>query len=128
VATWKVRVGPGEGAELAAGRKWKDVYEKFSDANPDMRYRAKNPKSVRTLVGYRFDGVVSPCGFDIMSFTMVQFFPQAHLKELFRAKQGHHVIETSDAVYLYYIEAYFNGFTNKASEAIVTQDGAQPQR
>jgi hypothetical protein len=85
------------GAELVAGRTWKIVYAKFSSNH----------------LCYKFDGVVSPYGFDIKNYTMVITFPRSHLKELFHAKSGFHVIETSDAVYLYYIEAYFNGFANR---------------
>jgi hypothetical protein len=115
------------GTELAAGRKWKDVYEKFSDANLDMIEYAKNPKSIRTLVHYNCDGVISPCGFDIMRFTIVRYFPRAHLKELFRAEKGYHIIETSDAVYLYYIEAYFDGSANQSLQAIGAEAAPQPE-
>jgi hypothetical protein len=49
------------------------------------------------------------------------------LKELFRAEKGYHIIETSDAVYLYYIEAYFDGSANQSLQAIGAEAEPQPE-
>lgn len=95
------------GVELGAGKAWDDAYRKFSDLHPDMRDRAKDPKSVRTLICYLYDGTVSPSGFDILTYRAAESLPVAHLGELFRAKRGTHVLRAADGVYLYHIRSYY---------------------
>jgi hypothetical protein len=90
--------------ELVAAKPWDVVYRKFADLNPDTRERAENPFSVRTLICYQYDGVVSPSGFDILTYSVSKYLPPLeHLQQLFRAKQGTHVIRTAEGVYLYHI-------------------------
>src|SRR6185503_2909172 len=54
--------------DLQAGASWADAYRKHSDLHPDMRDRAKDPRSVRTLNCYLYDSTVSPNGFDIVTY------------------------------------------------------------
>jgi hypothetical protein len=94
---------------LEAGTQWADTYRKFSDLYPDMRDRARDPKSVRTLICYLYDGTISPNGFDILTYRAAEDLPVEHLRELFRAKHGTHVLRARGGVYLYYIQSYYNG-------------------
>jgi hypothetical protein len=96
-------------SELAGGKPWATVYAKFADQNPDMRDRAKDQSSHRTLICYLYDGVVSPTGFDLLTYSVREYLPLEHLPELFRAKQGDHIIKTRDGVYLYHIDSYADG-------------------
>jgi len=94
--------------DLQAGMSWARAYRKHSDLHPDVRDRAANPKSVRTLVGYLYDSTVSPSGFDIKTYRMAESLPVEHLSELFRAKKGTHIFRAADGVYLYRIQSYHN--------------------
>lgn len=94
--------------DLQAGMSWADAYRKHSDLHPDMRDRAKDPKSVRTLICYLYDSVVSPSGFDILTYGTAESLPVEHLRELFHAKRGTHILRASDGVYLYHIHSYHN--------------------
>jgi len=94
--------------DLQAGMSWARAYRKHSDRHPDMRDRATNPKSVRTLVCYLYDSVVSPSGFDIKTYRTAESLPVEHLSELFRAKKGTHILKGADGVYLYHIQSYHN--------------------
>jgi hypothetical protein len=95
--------------ELEAGKAWADTYRKFSDLHPDMRDRAKDPNSVRTLICYLYDSTVSPSGFDILAYRTAEDLPLEHLRELFRAKGGTHVLRAAGGVYLYHIRSYYDG-------------------
>jgi hypothetical protein len=94
---------------LEAGTSWAEAYRKHSDLNPDIRDRAKNPKSVRTVICYLYEGTISPTGFDIVTYRKAENLPVAHLRELFRAKQGTHVLKAVDGVYLYHIQTFYHG-------------------
>jgi len=94
--------------DLLAGMSWADAYRKHSDLHPDMRDRAKDPKSVRTLLCHLYDSTVSPTGFDIVTYRTAENLPTEHLRELFRAKRGTHIFKTADGVYLYHIQSYYN--------------------
>jgi hypothetical protein len=97
-------------SELIKGNPWAAVYRKFSDLYPNIHDRAKDPSSHRTVICYQYDGVVSPTGFDIQYYLVTNTLPPLeHLQELFRAKQGTHVIGTPDGIYLYHIGSYFGG-------------------
>jgi hypothetical protein len=93
--------------DLQAGMAWSDAYRKHSDRHPDMRDRARNPNSVRTLVCYLYDSTVAPSGFDIVTYSMAESLPLEHLRELFRLKRGTHILRASDGVYLYHITTYY---------------------
>jgi hypothetical protein len=94
--------------ELAAGKAWAETYGKFSDLHPDMRDRAKDPKSVRTLICYLYDGTVSPSGFDILTYRTAENLPLEHLRELFRTQRGTYVFSAAGGVYLYHIRSYYD--------------------
>ena len=94
--------------DLQAGASWADAYSKHSDLHPDMRDRAKDPKTVRTLICYLYDGTVAPSGFDIVEYRTAESLPLEHLRELFRAKRGTHVFRAADGVYLYHIRSYYD--------------------
>ena len=91
--------------DLQAGASWADAYRKHSDLHPDMRDRAKDPRSVRTLICYLYDSTVSPTGFDILTYRTAESLPTEHLRELFRAKRGTHIFRAADGVYLYHIRS-----------------------
>ena len=99
-------------AELQAGKPWAAVYGKFAEQNPDMRDRAEDPKSTRTLISYLCDAVVSPAGFDILNNRVLQNVPAEHLRELFRARHGTLVLKSAGGVYLYHIEGFYDGAAN----------------
>jgi hypothetical protein len=94
--------------DLRAGISWADAYRKHSDLHPDMRDRAKDPKSVRTLICYLYDSTVSPTGFDIVTYSTAESLPAKHLGKLFRAKRGTHILRAADGVYLYHIQSYYD--------------------
>jgi hypothetical protein len=94
--------------ELNAGVVWAKVYEKYSDLYPDLRDRDTNPKITRTLICYLYDSIVSPNGFDIMTYSMAEDLPLEHLQELFRIKHGTCVLRAQGGVYLYNITSYYN--------------------
>ena len=93
--------------DLQAGASWADAYRKHSDLHPDMRDRAKDPRSVRTLICYLYDSTVSPSGFDIVTYRTAESLPTEHLHELFRAKRGTHIFRAVDGVYLYHIRSHY---------------------
>jgi hypothetical protein len=95
-------------ADLRGGAAWADAYRKHSDLHPDMRDRAKDPRSVRTLICYLYDSTVSPSGFDIVTYRTAESLPTQHLRELFRAKRGTHIFRAADGVYLYYIQSHYD--------------------
>jgi hypothetical protein len=94
-------------ADLRGGAVWADAYRKHSDLHPDMRDRAKDPRSVRTLICYLYDSTVSPSGFDIVTYRTAKSLPTQHLRELVRAKGGTHIFRAADGVYLYHIKSYY---------------------
>ena len=94
--------------DLQAGASWADAYRKHSDLHPDIRDRAKDPRSVRTLICYLYDSTVSPSGFDIVTYRTAENLPAQHLRELFRAKRGTHIFRATDGVYLYHIQSYYD--------------------
>jgi hypothetical protein len=95
-------------ADLQGGASWADAYRKHSDLHPDMRDRAKDPRSVRTLICYLYDSTVSLSGFDIVTYRTAESLPTEHLKELFRAKRGTHILRAPDGVYLYHIQSHYD--------------------
>jgi hypothetical protein len=95
--------------DLQEGMSWADAYRKHSDLHPDMRDRATNPKSVRTLICYLYDSTVSPDGFDILTYSTGDSLPLEHLRQLFRAKRGTRIFKGAGGVYLYHIESYYDG-------------------
>jgi hypothetical protein len=99
--------------ELDAGMSWVDAYRKFSDLNLDLRDRATEPKSTRTLICYLYDSTVSPDGFDIVNYRMAENLPLEHLREVFRAKRGTLVLRATGGVYLYHITSYYDDAAKK---------------
>jgi len=93
-------------ADLQSGMSWSDAYRKHSDLHPDMRDRAKDPKSIRTLICYLYDSTISPIGFDIVTYRTAENLTLAHIRELFQAKRGTHILKAADGVYLYHIQSY----------------------
>jgi len=93
--------------DLRTGASWADVYRKHADLHPDPQDRAKNPRSIRTLISYLFDGAISPSGFDIVYYTMENLHEE-HLRELFRVKSGTHIFRAADGVYLYHIRDFYD--------------------
>lgn len=92
-------------ADLDAGTVWAEAYRKAADKHPDLKDRAKDPRSVRTVVCYLYDGIVSPTGFDILRYAVATGLPPQHLQEIFRAARGTYVLKTSEAVYLYHMKS-----------------------
>jgi hypothetical protein len=96
-------------AELQSGSTWTDAYRKFYTRYPDMRDRAKDPHSTRTLISYLYDGIVSPTGFDILTYYAAENLPSDHLRKLFQSKRGVHVLMAVDGIYLYQIVNHYEG-------------------
>jgi len=97
------------GEKLNQGMKWDDAYRIYAEMYPDLKDRAINPRSIRTLICYLFDGTVSSIGFDIIQYCTVKDLPLEHLHKLFRAKHGTHIYRGVDGVYLYHIIRYYDG-------------------
>lgn len=94
--------------DLRAGASWADAYRKHSDLHPDMRNRAKDPRSIRTLISYLYNSTISASGFDIVTYSMAEALPLQHLRELFQLKRGTHILQAADGVYLYHIQSYYD--------------------
>jgi len=94
--------------DLQTGMSWADAHRKHSHLHPDMRERAKDPRSVRTLICYLYDSTVSSSGFDIVNYRTAESLPTQHLRELFRAKRGTHIFRAADGVYLYHIKSFYD--------------------
>ena len=95
----------GMRADLEAGGTWADAYGKAAEKHPNLKDRAKDPQSVRTLVGYLYDGVVSPSGFDILTYRVATDLPPSHLQEIFRRRHGTYVLKAPEGVYLYHLKS-----------------------
>ncbi len=93
--------------DLRDGVSWANALRTHADLHPDMQDRANDPKSVRTLISYLYDGVVSPDGFDITYYRLFEKVPARHLRELFRARKGTQVLKGDDGVYLYHIRRFY---------------------
>lgn len=91
-------------ADLDRGASWADAYGRTAEKHPDLKDRAKDPKSVRTLVCYLYGGIVSPTGFDIQRYALAADLPRQHLADVFRIRRGSLVIKSADAVYLYQVK------------------------
>ena len=105
-------------AQLEDGTTWADAYGKFSKMNPDTRARAKDPKSICTLICYLYDGIVSPDGFDILTYSISENLPLDHVRALFPAKRGVSVVRGSDGVYLYQVTDCYDGSANTPSQGM----------
>jgi hypothetical protein len=87
--------------QLESGVAWDQAYKTVSEAHLDPSSRPYG-----TLVSYLFDGVVSPIGFDILTYSVAKDLPLQHLSELFRARPRTAVFRTATTIYLYFATAY----------------------
>lgn len=93
-------------ADLAAGVPWQRAYLAAADLLPDKERSAKEGGGWRTFLCYRYDGLISPTGFDILHRQISEQLPPDHIGKLFEAKNGVHRLETPEAYWLYYAEAF----------------------
>lgn len=92
-------------ADLVAGVPWRRAYLAAADLLPDKERSAKEGGGWRTFLCYRYDGLISPIGFDILNRRFSEYLPQDHVGKLFEVKIGVHRLETAEVYWLYYVEA-----------------------
>src|SRR5262245_39090905 len=73
-------------AGLGSGDPWAQAYRRASESLP-------NARGGGTFVGYRYDGLISPNGFDLMYRWNAGELESAHVRALFAAKGGTHIWE-----------------------------------
>jgi hypothetical protein len=86
-------------ADLERGDPWARAYIRAYESLPDTRRGG-------TLIGYRYDGLISPNGFDLMYRWNAGELESAHVRALFAARGGTHIWESADAYWLYHTEAF----------------------
>jgi hypothetical protein len=90
--------------QLDNGVAWDEAYKLVSAAHPDPSSRPYG-----TLVSYLLDSIVSPSGFDILTYSVAKGLPLQHLRELFRTRPQTAVFRTTSAIYLYFVKSYSRG-------------------
>jgi hypothetical protein len=90
--------------QLENGIAWDQAYKSVSEAHPDP-----SSQPYGTLVSYLFDSIVSPSGFDILTYSDAKDLPLQHLSELFHSRPRTAVFRTATAIYLYFATAYSRG-------------------
>jgi hypothetical protein len=94
-------------ADLAAGVTWQRAYRAAADILFDKERSQKEGGGWRTFLCYRYDGLISPTGFDLFDRRISEQLHPDHIGKLFEAKGGVQRLETADAYWLYYIEAFY---------------------
>jgi hypothetical protein len=93
-------------ADLAAGVPWGRAYRAAADLLFDKVRSEKEGGGWRTFLCYRYDGLISPAGFDVLDRRISKELPPDHIGKLFEAKTGVHRLETAEVYWLYYVEAF----------------------
>jgi hypothetical protein len=94
-------------ADLAAGIPWQRAYRTAADLLFDKERSRKEGGGWRTFLCYRYDGLISPAGFDLLDRRISDQLDAGHVRKLFEAKGDVHRLDTADAFWLYYVEAYY---------------------
>jgi hypothetical protein len=93
-------------ANLDARMSWEKAYEKAADALSDKAGSEREGGS-RTFLCYRYDGLISPTGFDLLDRSISIELPPEHVRKLFDAKIGVHRLDTDERYWLYFVEAVY---------------------
>jgi hypothetical protein len=94
-------------ADLAEGVPWQQAYRTAADLLFDKERSRKEGGGWRTFLCYRYEGLVSPTGFDLLNRRISDQLDAGHVRKLFEAKRNVHRLETADAWWLYYVEASY---------------------
>jgi hypothetical protein len=94
-------------ADLAAGVAWDRAYRAAADLLFDKERSQKEGGGWRTFLCYRYDGLISPTGFDLLDRRISGQLPSNHIDKLFEGKGGVHHLETADAYWMYYVETFY---------------------
>jgi hypothetical protein len=94
-------------ADLVAAIPWDRAYRKAADLLIDKERSEKEGGGWRTFLGYRYDGLVSPTGFDLLDRRISDQLEQEHIRMLFEAKRGVLRFESAAAYWLYFVEAFY---------------------
>jgi hypothetical protein len=95
-------------ADLAAGVPWERAYMAAANVLFDEERSRKEAGGWRTFLCYRYDGLISPLGLDLLSLRNTEQVPPAHIERIFEAKKGTLKLETADRHWLYFIEACYD--------------------
>jgi len=93
--------------DLASGATWSRAYEASAEDVFDKERSRKEGGGWRTFLCYRYEGLISPIGFDLLDRRISRDLPSGHVEKLFKAKGAVHRFETADAYWLYYVEAMY---------------------
>jgi hypothetical protein len=93
--------------DLAAGVPWDRAYRKAADSLFDKEASQKQGGGWRTFLCYRYKGVISETGFNVLDRRISDKLHPDHVRKLFEAKGGILQFETADMYWLYYIEAFY---------------------
>jgi|OpeIllAssembly_1097287.scaffolds.fasta_scaffold344510_1 hypothetical protein len=96
----------GLNADLTAGVPWERAYRMAADRLFDKE-RSQREGGSRTFLCYRYDGLISPTGFDLLDRRISEELPPGHIGRLFEAKVRVLRLETADAYWLYHVEAFY---------------------
>jgi hypothetical protein len=95
-------------ADLTAGVPWKKAYGATADLLFDKERSRKEGGGWRTFLCYRYGGLISPTGFDLLDRRISDELDPRHIRKLFEAKGGVHRLETERGYWLYYVEAFYD--------------------
>jgi hypothetical protein len=93
-------------ADLAGGMPWDQAYRKAADVLFDTERSRKEGGGWRTFLCYRYDGLISPLGFDLLDRRITDQLPADHVRQLFELMKGTLQRETAERYWLYFIEAF----------------------
>jgi hypothetical protein len=93
-------------SELVTGQPWARAYQRAADQLLDTR-RAQAEGGWRTFLCYEYDGLIAPTGFDLLDHRISDRLRPDHIRKLFEAKGGVHLLETEDGYWLYYVEEFY---------------------
>jgi hypothetical protein len=93
-------------ADLAAKVPWNEAYGKAADSISDTE-RSRRDGGSRTFLCYRYDGLMSSVGFDLLNRQITQELDPNHIRKLFEVGWGIHRMDTRDRYWLYYVEAFY---------------------
>lgn len=99
------KVLSGLKSELVAGHPWAQAYQRAADQLLDTR-RAQAEGGWRTYLCYEYDGLIAATGFDLLDYRISDRLRPDHIRILFEAKRGVHLLETEDGYWLYYVEEF----------------------
>lgn len=90
-------------SDLSDGRTWDTAYRRAADRLLDKK-RSEKEGGSRTFLCYKYAGLISPSGFDILSYSISDELLPEHIQKVFAAKGAVRLLETNDAYWLYHCE------------------------